>query len=145
MKPSQVVEQLQKIATNIGQSNSPSATAITSQVRQIISSLEHGEDFWLNRADVAAVCPPCARKMEQLHIKRVAASALFGQDMLLLASAKTADKWKSLPKGWTGESRKKLWQSLGGSVTDCMEKMSGKVDDPGAFCGSLEKQVGKKD
>ena len=50
-------------------------------------------------------------------------------------------RWETLPKGWTAESRSKLWESLGGNtkhpVTSCMTKMKGKIDNPGAYCASL--------
>ena len=56
-----------------------------------------------------------------------------------------ADKWKKMPKGWTSESRKKFWDSLTGDVkhkvTKCIERMDGKVDDPGAFCAALSDRV----
>lgn len=56
------------------------------------------------------------------------------------------NKWRSLPKGWTDESREKFWNSLtSGSpkhkVTACIKKMDGKVDNPGAFCASLADRV----
>jgi len=100
-------------------------------------------DFWVTREEIAKVCPPCAERMSALRIRRVLASAIFGQDMLLLAAEQTADKWKGMPKGWTNESRKKFWDSVGGSVDKCIDKMEGKVDDPGAFCSSLKDRVEK--
>ena len=55
-----------------------------------------------------------------------------------------ADKWQSLPKGWTDESRKKFWETLTGDnkhkVTKCIKEMSKgdkDIDNPGAFCGGL--------
>jgi hypothetical protein len=52
-----------------------------------------------------------------------------------------AEKWESLPKGWTEQSAKDFWDSLTGEVkhkvTKCIKEMEGNVDDPGAFCGSL--------
>lgn len=49
--------------------------------------------------------------------------------------------WENLPKGWTQESVKKMWDSLTGDrkhkVTACIKKMDGKVSDAGAFCASL--------
>ena len=60
----------------------------------------------------------------------------------------TAEKWKSLPKGWTEKSLKSFWSSLTGDrkhkITACMKKMKGKVDDPGAFCGGLASRLGKR-
>ena len=61
------------------------------------------------------------------------------------AATKTADKWETLPNGWTDESRKKFWDSLTGNVkhkvTKCMKEMKGKIGDPGAFCASLADRV----
>lgn len=58
-----------------------------------------------------------------------------------VAGDRTAKPWGKLPKGWTEESVKKFWKSVGGKgkhkVTACIEKMTGKIDDPGAFCASL--------
>ena len=58
---------------------------------------------------------------------------------------KTSGKWKTLPKGWTDESVKKFWETMTGDVkhkvTKCMKEMEGKVDDTGAFCGSLADKV----
>lgn len=57
------------------------------------------------------------------------------------------NKWKGpLPKGWTDESRKKFWDSLTAKapkhkVTQCIKRMQGKVDNPGAFCASLADRV----
>jgi len=55
-------------------------------------------------------------------------------------------KWKKLPKGWTDESRKKFWDSLTSAapkhkVTECIKRMEGKMDNPGAFCASLADRV----
>jgi hypothetical protein len=56
-------------------------------------------------------------------------------------------KWKGpLPKGWTDESRKKFWDSLTSAapkhkVTQCIKRMEGKVENPGAFCASLADRV----
>ena len=52
----------------------------------------------------------------------------------------------NLPNGWTQESVDKFWDTLTGDkkhkVTECMKKMEGKVDNTGAFCGSLGSAVG---
>jgi hypothetical protein len=56
-------------------------------------------------------------------------------------------KWKGpLPKGWTDKSRKKFWDSLTSrapkhKVSQCIKRMGGKVDNPGAFCASLADRV----
>lgn len=56
--------------------------------------------------------------------------------------------WENLPKGWTQDSVKKMWDTMTEGVkhkiTKCMEKMEGKVTDTGAYCGSLAAQVGYK-
>ena len=56
--------------------------------------------------------------------------------------------WENLPKGWTQDSVQSMWDTMTGDVkhkiTKCMEKMDGKVDDTGAYCGSLAAQVGYK-
>jgi hypothetical protein len=47
-------------------------------------------------------------------------------------------------KPWSSfetEHRKKIWKGVGGSVTDCMEKMEDEVSNPGAFCASLERSL----
>jgi hypothetical protein len=60
---------------------------------------------------------------------------------------KQADKWQgSLPKGWTEESVKKFFNTLTKrapkhKVTECIKRMEGKFDDPGAFCASLADRV----
>jgi len=53
------------------------------------------------------------------------------------------DQWRGpLPKGWTDASRMKFWDTLTSAapkhkVTECIKRMDGKVDDPGAFCAAL--------
>lgn len=58
---------------------------------------------------------------------------------------RSAGKWRSLPKGWTEKSLQKFWKSLTGKaehkVTACIEHMTGKVDDPGAFCAAARDRV----
>jgi hypothetical protein len=53
--------------------------------------------------------------------------------------------WENLPPGWTQESLESFWDSLTGDVkhkvTKCMKEMEGKIDDPGAFCGSLARKL----
>lgn len=109
-------------------------------------------DFWMTQTDVAEVCPSCAEKMASLNIRQIRASVLFGVDnpeqvveAVRDRTAATGDKWQKLPKGWTDESRSKMWTSLVGDVkhkvTKCIKKMTGKVDDPGAFCASLADRV----
>lgn len=56
--------------------------------------------------------------------------------------------WESLPEGWTEKSAKEYWNSLTGDrkhkITRCIKDMTGKIDNPGAFCGSLARLVGYK-
>lgn len=56
--------------------------------------------------------------------------------------------WEDKPEGWDRGSMKDFWDSLTGDrehkITQCIKKMKGKVDDPGAYCGSLARKVGYK-
>ncbi len=67
---------------------------------------------------------------------------------LTAESAALEAAWEDLPRGWTMESARKFWASLTGDrkhkVTACIKKMRGKVDDPGAFCGSLASKLGER-
>ncbi len=106
-------------------------------------------ELWLDREEVAKVCPSCAEKMASLGIRKVRASALFSDERVMTAALQmtvhtvTGAKWETKPKGWTQESLKSYWESLTGAakhkVTKCIEKMKGAegVDDPGAFCAAL--------
>lgn len=55
------------------------------------------------------------------------------------------NKWKTMPKGWSRKSRKEYWESLTDGVkhpvTKCIKEMEGNVDDPGAFCASLQDRI----
>ena len=67
----------------------------------------------------------------------------------LAEQIRRANKWKSLPEGWTQESVESFWSSITGDakhkVTKCIKQMGDKVDDAGAFCASLaDKAVGKE-
>lgn len=42
------------------------------------------------------------------------------------------------PRGWTKESFRKAYESLGGSFEDCVEGVKGKVDSPERFCAWLK-------
>ena len=102
-------------------------------------------DQWLVREAVAQICPSCADKMASLGIRKVKASVLFDDEVILASVLRQADKWKTMPQGWDDASRKKFWESLTGDVkhkvTKCIKQMEGKVDDPGAFCASLADRV----
>lgn len=66
--------------------------------------------------------------------------------LLPLIAAGREAAWENLPKGWTEESVKSMWATLTGDtkhkITKCMKEMEGKVDNTGAFCGSLASHVG---
>lgn len=121
------------------------SAAVRVASRFVMASLP---DAWFSREDVREVCPSCADKMASLNITQIRASVLFGQDMQKLAGLKEADKWKSLPKGWTEDSLKSFWKTMTGGkehkITACMKKMEGKLDDPGAFCGGLASRLGER-
>lgn len=58
---------------------------------------------------------------------------------------KYATGWDNLPSGWTQESFKKFWNTLTEESahpwTKCVEKMTGNIDDPEAFCASAKDQA----
>ena len=72
----------------------------------------------------------------------------FKEEKGIVSMKLTEDKWASLPKGWTRDSVKSFWNSLTGDhkhkVTACINKMKGKMDDPGAFCGGLASKLGER-
>jgi hypothetical protein len=55
--------------------------------------------------------------------------------------------WERLPEGWDKESVKQYWTSLTRrnvkkwGFTECVERMSGHVDNPEAFCASAHKEA----
>lgn len=65
-----------------------------------------------------------------------------------IAEAIKQTAWESLPDGWTPDTLKDFWSTLTGDrkhkITACMKKFEGIVDNPGAFCGSLAREVGYK-
>lgn len=48
-----------------------------------------------------------------------------------------------LPEGWTPESLQKYWQSLGGSVEECVKNAPKSAKDPSRFCTRLQAKVAK--
>jgi hypothetical protein len=56
-----------------------------------------------------------------------------------------AKAWDTLPRGWSLDSLKIYWRTLTGDrkhkITQCMKKLEGRVDDPGAFCASLARKL----
>lgn len=67
---------------------------------------------------VAKICPSCAKEMEKK-----------GKKFLLV-------KKGQLPKGWTTDSVKSFWKSIGGSFTKCVDALEGKpeITDANAMC-----------
>ena len=67
------------------------------------------------------------------------------KELVAIAELLTAEKWYDMPEGWDASSREKFWNSLTGDtthkITKCISEMTGKVSDPGAFCGSLASRV----
>jgi len=67
--------------------------------------------------------------------------------IIALYEEAVGEGWETLPKGWTEESLNSFWDTLTGDrkhkITACMKKMEGKVDNPGAFCGSLARRLGE--
>ncbi len=128
------------------------STKIASELVKVARDVTRAEDFlrdeWLTRDQVAEICPDCADRMGIAGVDRIRASVI--EKAASDARGMQADKWKTKPKGWTDESRKKFWESLTGrapkhKVTACINKMEGKVGDAGAFCASLADRVtGKK-
>jgi len=85
------------------------------------------------------ICSVCAEKMRERRITKIRASVLFPE-------LRQAQKWESLPKGWTQESAEKFWKTLTGraskhKVSACIRKLEGKVSDAGAFCASLADRI----
>ena len=68
-------------------------------------------------------------------------------EIISLYEEAIGEGWEDLPKGWTEESLRKFWNTLTGDrkhkIGACMKKMEGKVDNPGAFCGSLARRLGE--
>jgi len=61
-------------------------------------------------------------------------------------ASRIAKEWKKRPKGWTDESVEKFWGTLTSDnpdhpVTECIDKMDGKLSNPGAFCGGLADEM----
>jgi len=85
--------------------------------------------IWVDREIIAQICPECARMMKKQGIKKLNVRPIL-----------TA-KWKSLPRGWTEKSLRSFWNSIGGSVSECIEKMEGRVSDPATFCAALKDRI----
>lgn len=116
---------------------------MSDQARQITAQFVEAHDPFMSVEEIADLCLKCAFTL-------VAAGRDGARHSELRAMlAGKGDKWQKLPKGWTDESRKKMWDSLVGDVkhkvTKCIKQMEGKVDDPGAFCAALADRVEGKE
>lgn len=82
-------------------------------------------------------------QFDRTFIRLASADHTIKQPLVVLV--RQAAAWDNLPKGWTQESVEKFWKGLTGEakhkVTRCIERMSDKFDDPGAFCASLADKV----
>lgn len=132
MQPDSVVTRLRQIAQDIDESENPRRELVAEDVRKLLEEIEGPS---LTREQVAEVCPSCAEKMASLGITRVSFNAVLRAAV-------------DLPKGWTEESAKKWWSTATKGAehkkTKCMEKIKGKVSNPGAFCNWLAGIVGYK-
>jgi hypothetical protein len=68
----------------------------------------------------------------------------FYKDLENLAKVEKEDEVKKFqlpggtPRGWTKESFKKAFESLGGTFTDCVEAVKGSVANPERFCAWMK-------
>jgi len=127
MRPSQLAQALRQIATKIENSKAPHRELVAEDIQGILQELEEPS---LTREEVAKMCPSCAEKMASMGITKISSEAI----MRAIVSV-------DLPKGWTEESAKKWWNTATKGAehkkTKCMEKIKGKVSNPGAFCNWL--------
>jgi len=114
--------------------------------RELIAAVkeltEDCRDRLVTADEMYEYCPDCADKIRsgEMIIRVSELRQILG------SKRSAADKWKKMPKGWTDESRKKFWDSLTSrapkhKVSQCMKKMEGKIDNPGAFCAALADRV----
>jgi len=112
---------------------------MSDQAQRIVARFIETHDPYLPVEEIADLCLKCAFVL----VTAGRAGARHSELRTMLAGE--GDKWKKLPKGWTDESRSKMWNSLVGDVkhkvTKCIKQMTGKVDDAGAFCASLADRV----
>lgn len=118
--------------------NYPGTRKRTAAEQVVLRYLEATDPF-IPVEEIAPVCSKCAFTLVTQGRSGVRRSEL--RRMMTAA-------WESLPKGWTKESLKSMWESLTGSaqhkVTACIKKVEGSgIDDPGAFCASLADQFEK--
>lgn len=107
---------------------------------RIAVDLVIGDRKVLTASDLDQICPACAQKLRESGRRTVSAR------MVRQALGIKADKWKTLPEGWTKKSLESFWETLTGrapkhKVTRCIKQMEGKIGDPGAFCASLADAV----
>ena len=88
------------------------------------------------------ICPDCAVKLKEAGFKSIGLPTIIEIFEQAYAEFKKSGKaefqWEGLPKGWDKGSLDSFWNSIGGSVTSCMDSMKGKVTDEAAFCASLK-------
>jgi len=107
---------------------------MSEQAQRVARRFAASMDPFMPVEEIADLCPKCAYTL----VTEGRDGARHSELRQMLAG----NKWKKLPKGWTDESRKKMWNSLTGraskhKVTACIGQMEGKVDDAGAFCAAL--------
>jgi len=59
----------------------------------------------------------------------------------IISRAISAKKWTEYFSSWSDERCKKMWNSLGGTHTSCINKMKGHISDPGGYCNALGKRA----
>jgi hypothetical protein len=132
MRPSSFADRLRFVAQKIDNSKNPYRELVAEDVKELIQELE---DTSITREEMAEICPSCADKMAALGITKVSADAVMRAAV-------------DLPEGWTEASAKKWWNTATKGTehkkTKCMEKIKGKVSNPGAFCNWLAGIVGYK-
>lgn len=79
-------------------------------------------DLWITRKQMESICPSCAKTMKRLRLTKVNVAALKQMPDNMLAG---------LCEKFGGED---------GFRTRCMEGISDKIDDAGAFCNWLENE-----
>lgn len=101
----------------------------------------------LTLAEVKALCPTCAEKMEANGMTHLDISGMEEE----IVAAKKKKAWKKGGKGWEMPgSLKKYLASLTGDAkhktTKCVEKLKDvkDIDDKWAFCASALRRLGER-
>jgi hypothetical protein len=104
------------------------------------------------KQDIARTMTPTKKALLRLasenpEFGKSLVAELRKEDLGKSATDKQADKWKTKPKGWTDESRKKFWDSLTSAapkhkVSECIKRMNKHMGgNAGPFCASLADRV----